>query len=242
MRIFCPAIVCSLSLGVLRSRSVAVDPVGSRIGRTRAWDLSRARWHFDRRVPAAMLHHCSAVNPDAGAPGPAPCTHARTRQAGKDVGCCSAARGLGPCTRSPWRSVPPMHCPGSDPGHAGAAAGMWNLTSLRAARACRKPGRVARPDAQRSLSRTHRFEQVSSSFELDVRRAHVFTSTARVHVDCTGGMPQPGRPFDAKPFTRGTGEHAKHRPQDEASARRATDTTKAPRSRRGVGPSSVSCG
>lgn len=50
----------------------------------------------------------------------------------------SAARGLGPCT-----DVPPMHCPGSDPEHAERRAGMWNLTSLRVARACRKLGRVA---------------------------------------------------------------------------------------------------
>lgn len=33
-----------------------------------------------------------------------------------------------------------MHCPGSDPAQC---AGMWNLYSLRARRACRKPGRVA---------------------------------------------------------------------------------------------------
>jgi hypothetical protein len=67
MRIFCPAIVCSLSLRVIRVR----DP--DRIGRTGAWEgSSLALGRFARRVAAVMLHHCSAVKPAARASGPPP--------------------------------------------------------------------------------------------------------------------------------------------------------------------------
>ena len=69
----------------------------------------------------------------------------------------SAARGLGLCALRL-----PMHCPDSDPTHAKRGAGMWNLTSLRAARACRKLGRVAERLARQvhriGLGRTERHE------------------------------------------------------------------------------------
>ena len=59
---------------------------------------------------------------------------------------CSAARGPDPCSRLPGSlrgRAPSVHCPDSDPARIGTHTGMWNLHSLRAARACRKLGRVA---------------------------------------------------------------------------------------------------
>ena len=136
MRIFCPAIVCSISLRVIRFR----DP--DRIGRTGAWEgSSLALRHFAYRVAAVMLHHCSAVKPATRASGSRTCVAHGCARPFPGCWCgklCSAACGLGPCA-----FAPPMHCPGSDPGAREAPAGMWNLTSLRAARACRKLGRVA---------------------------------------------------------------------------------------------------
>jgi hypothetical protein len=88
-----------------------------------------------------MLHHCSAVKPATRASGSRTCVAHGCARPFPGCWCgklCSAACGLGPCA-----FAPPMHCPGSDPGAREAPAGMWNLTSLRAARACRKLGRVA---------------------------------------------------------------------------------------------------
>src|SRR6478609_1755302 len=141
MRIFCPAIVCSLSFRVLPLR--ASDARGA--------SRSRGAWALHRLAPA-MLHHCSAVKPDASASGSfldRTRTHASAVVKVSDLLHFVSGFALAPCMfccprpRSCAFALP-MHCPGSDPAHAKRGTGMWNLTSLRAARACRKPGRVAR--------------------------------------------------------------------------------------------------
>src|SRR6187402_3959451 len=131
MRIFCPAIVCSLSFRVLPTWA----PQGHR-----THGGACAPWHF---LHCSAVRCCTAVLMSTRMPRhPAP-SHPGTRGRKRphlsevsDFG--SAARGLdGDAFASS------MHCPGSDPAHAKRGAGMWNLTSLRVTRACRKLGRVA---------------------------------------------------------------------------------------------------
>lgn len=71
-------------------------------------------------------------------------THARGRILfpGEIGLCCSAARGLGHCA-FPKRMRRLCTALAVIPHAAHAHAGMWNWSSLRASRACRKPGRVA---------------------------------------------------------------------------------------------------
>src|SRR5688572_28090906 len=139
MRIFCPAIVCSLSFRVLPARA----PRGH-------WTHSGAHapWHFHQLL-LVLLHRCSAVNPDAEASGSVPTARERTLLGGSWFRMFrSAARGLG-CRRFRTRLCTALAVIRT---HAERGAGMWNLTSLRAARACRKLGRVA----QRSARQVHR--------------------------------------------------------------------------------------